>query len=357
MPASLASTTLGALAERHGLELRGDAATVIEGVCALAPGQPGRLGFCADPRLRPQLAGSSAAAVIITAQDAAAFSGNALIAANPAVAFAGIAREFDRAEEFPALIHARACIDATAVIGDGCGIGPGAVIEADAVIGAGSYIGPNCVIRRAAVIGAGSRLEANVYVGPDCWIGARARVLPGAVIGGRGFGLARDRSGWVEVPQLGRVLIGDDVEIGANTTIDRGALDDTVIEDGVKIDNLVQIAHNCHVGSGTAIAACTGLAGSTRIGRHCMIGGGVGISGHLQICDQVVVLGMTLVTKSITEPGIYSSGLPAEPARQWRRDVGRIRRLGKVDARLAAIEQLLKMTPSTAGEQGEQGDF
>ncbi len=357
MPATRPSWTLGEIAGRHGLELRGDPAALIEGVCALAPGQPGRLGFCADPKLRRQLAASKAAAIVLSARDAASFTGNALIAADPAVAFVGIAREFDRAEEFAAVIHPAATVDPSAQIGAGCGIGPGAVIEADVVIGAGSYIGPNCVVRRAAVIGAGSRLEANIYVAPDTLIGARARMLPGAVIGGRGFGLARTKTSWIEVPQLGRVVIGDDVEVGANTTIDRGALDDTVIEDGVKLDNQIQIAHNCRIGAGTAIAACTGVAGSTTIGRNCMIGGAAVIGGHIEIADNVLVFGYAMVTKSITAPGQYGSGIPAQPAREWRREVARIRRLPRIDERLAALEQLLKVTPATEEETGEQGDL
>ncbi|MDP3295153.1 MAG: UDP-3-O-(3-hydroxymyristoyl)glucosamine N-acyltransferase [Nevskia sp.] len=350
------ATTLASLAERHGLELRGDGTLVIEGVCALLPGQAGRIGFCADPKLRKQLADTRAAAVIVAARDAASVHGNALISPHPAIAFARIAREFDRAEEFVVGHHPAATIDATAVIGEACGIGPGAVIEAGAVIGAGSYVGPNCIVRRGAVIGVGSRLEANVYVGPDCVLGARARLLPGAVIGGRGFGLVPSPAGWIEVPQLGRVVIGDDVEIGANTTIDRGALDDTVIEDGVKLDNQIQIAHNCRIGTGTAIAACTGVAGSTTIGRNCMIGGASVIGGHIQIADNVMVFGYAMVTKSITAPGQYGSGIPAQPAREWRREVARIRRLSRVDERLAAIEQLLNMTPATGEGQGEQDD-
>ena len=357
MPAATAAIALGVLAERHGLELRGDPATLIDGVCALAPGQPGRLGFCADPKLRPQLATTQASAVIVTARDADSFGGNRLVAADPAVAFAAVARDFDRAEEFPAAFHPSATIDPSARLGEGCGVGPGAVIEAAVEIGAGSYIGPNCIVRRGAVIGDGARLEAQVYIGPDCRLGARARLLPGAVIGGRGFGLARTRAGWIEVPQLGRVVIGDDVEVGANTTIDRGAIDDTVIEDGVKLDNQIQIAHNCRIGAGTAIAACVGIAGSTTIGRNCMIGGAAGIGGHLEIVDNVVVLGLAMVTKSLTAPGVYGSGQPAQPAREWRREVARIRRLPKLDERLAAIEKLLDMTPSTGDENGEQGDF
>ena len=351
------TTTLAALAERHGLELRGDGAVVIEGVCSLLPGKPGHLGFFANSKLRKQLSDTRAAAVILSARDVTGYVGNALVSTDTALAFGRIAREFDRAEEFVVGRHASATIDPSAQIGEGCGIAAGAVIEADAAIGAGSYIGPNCVVRRGAAIGAGSRLEANVYIGPECVLGARARLLPGAVIGGRGFGLAPSPTGWIEVPQLGRVIIGDDVEIGANTTIDRGALDDTVIEDGVKLDNQIQIAHNCRIGARTAIAACVGIAGSTKIGSNCMIGGASVIGGHIQITDNVLLFGYAMVTKSITAPGQYGSGIPAQPAREWRREVARIRRLPKVDERLAAIEQILKMTPATGEEQGEQGDF
>jgi len=357
MPATPPLLTLGAIAERHGLALRGDPAFLIEGVCSLSPGIPGRIGFCADPKLAHQLAGSQASAVVVSSRNAGVFAGNVLVAADPALAFAAIAREFDRAEAFAVGIDRSASVAPSARIGDDCGVASGAVIEADVVIGAGSYVGPNCVVRRGATIGAGSRLEANVYVGPDSLIGARARLLPGAVIGGRGFGLVPSKAGWVEMPQLGRVVIGDDVEVGANTTIDRGALDDTVIEDGVKLDNQIQIAHNCRIGAGTAIAACVGIAGSTTIGRNCMIGGASVIGGHIEITDNVLVFGYAMVTKSITVPGQYGSGIPAQPARDWRREVARIRRLPKVDERLAAIEQHLQMTPGTGDENGEQGDL
>lgn len=349
--------TLAELAAAHGLELRGDGSVRIVGVCSLAPGQPDRLGFCADRKLLPQLASTQAAAVILGKREAASYSGHALIAPDAALAFAAIARRFDRSREFTPGIHALASVDPAASIGTGCGIGAGAVIEAGAVIGAGSYIGPSCVIRRDAAVGPDSRLEANVYLGPDCRIGARALVLPGAVIGGRGFGLARARSGWVEVPQLGRVLIGDDVEIGACTTIDRGALDDTVLEDGVKLDNHIQIAHNCRIGARTAMAAYAGVAGSSQIGADCMIGGAAVIGGHLKICSGVLVLGRAMVTKSITEPGTYGSGLPAQPAREWRRTIGRIRRLQSLELRVQELEKTLKIAPPSGEESGEQDDF
>ena len=349
--------TLGELAARHSLQWQGEAGTVIEGVCSLAPGKPGRLSFCADPRQRVHLAGSLASAVVLSPKEAAGFTGNALIAPDPALAFAQVAATFDRSGDFTAGVHPAAVVDPMAVIGEGCGIGAGVVIEAGAEIGVHSYIGPHCTIRRGARIGAHSRLEANVYVGLDCTLGDRAHVQPGAVIGARGFGLARAQSGWVEVPQLGRVVIGEDVEIGANTCIDRGALDDTVIEDGVKLDNHIQIAHNCRIGAHTAIAACVGIAGSTVIGKNCMIGGAAGIGGHLVIVDNVVVLGRAMVTKSIVAAGVYGSGLPAQPAREWRKLVARIRRLPGLELRLQDIEKKLRLTPPSGEGEGEQDDF
>ena len=355
--AALPVFTLGELAERFGLGLQGEATTVVDGVCALAPGRPGALSFCADPRLRAQLAGTAASAVIVTARDAAQCPVPALIAPDAAVAFAGIAALFDRSREFVPGVQAGASVAADAMLGSGCGVAPGAVIESGVQIGEGSYIGPGCVLRRGARIGAGSRLEANVYVGPDCVLGARALVQPGAVIGGRGFGLARTRSGWIDVPQLGRVIIGDDVEVGAATCIDRGALEDTVIADGVKLDNQIQIAHNCRIGARTAIAACVGIAGSTQIGADCLIGGGTGIGGHLKIADRVIILGMAMVTKSISEPGTYGSGLPAQPARDWRKLVARIRRLEALERRVQNTEKLLRLEPPPGEEAGEQDDF
>jgi UDP-3-O-[3-hydroxymyristoyl] glucosamine N-acyltransferase len=349
--------SLAELAAAYGLELRGDGAIRIVGVCSLAPGLPDRLGFCADRKLLPQLAGTRAAAVILGKREASGYTGNALVAVDAALAFAAIAKLFDRSREFTPGIHAMASVDPSASVGAGCGVGPGAVIEAGAEIGAGSYIGPNCVIRRNAVVGANSRFEANVYLGPDCRVGARALVLPGAVIGGRGFGLARAKTGWVEVPQLGRVLVGDDVEIGACTTIDRGALDDTVLEDGVKLDNHVQIAHNCRIGARTAMACYAGVAGSSQVGSDCMIGGAAVIGGHLKVCSGTLVLGRAMVTKSITEPGTYGSGLPAQPAREWRRTIGRIRRLPRLESRVEELEKALKIAPPSGEESGEQDDF
>jgi UDP-3-O-[3-hydroxymyristoyl] glucosamine N-acyltransferase len=335
--------TLDALAGRFGLTVAGDGGTPIEGVCALSPGRPGRLAFCADARLRAHLAHTQASAVVVTARDAAGLAVPALIAPDAAAAFARIAALWDRYREFEPAVHPRAVVDASVRLGAGCGIGPGAVVEAGVELGDGVYIGPNCVIRRGARIGAGSRLESGVHVGIDCVLGERIQVLPGAVIGGRGFGLVPTRQGWLEMPQLGRVVIGDDVEIGANTCIDRGALDDTVIEDGVKLDNQIQIAHNVRIGAGTAIAAAVGIAGSATIGKRCLIGGAVGIGGHLSIADDVVLLAGTMVSGSIQQKGAYGSTMTALPVRDWRKMVARFRRWTLVENRLRRIERDLKI--------------
>jgi len=357
MGSAPAAPTLGELAARFGLELRGDAQLTIVGVCALAPGKPQHLSYCADPRLRQELARTRAAAVVVDAADAQRYGGNALIAPNPALAFARIAALFDRARTLTPGVHETALIAADATIGADCHIGPYAVIESGVRLGARCYIGPHCLLRAGASVGEDSRLEARVHLERGCRLGARAQVEPGAVIGSRGFGNVRTREGWFAAPQLGAVTVGDDVEIGANTTIDRGALEDTVIEDGVKLDNQIQIAHNCRIGAHTAIAACVGIAGSTVIGRRCLIGGAAGIGGHLTIADDVVILGRAMVTKSIPKAGVYGSGLPAQPAREWRRLVARVRRLQDFERRLEEIEKHLKLESPATGAHGEQDDL
>ena len=348
--------SLGELAQRFGLKLRGDAALRIEGLCALAPGKPGCLSFCADSKLRPALLATRAAAVVLAQRQAEDWPGPALIAPDPALAFARIAALFDRSKAFQPGVHPSASVAPGAAVGAGCWIGPQTVIEDGASVGENCFIGPHCVVRRGAAVGAGSRLEARVYLGERCRLGERAQVQPGAVIGGRGFGLARDQSGWIEVPQLAAVVVGNDVEIGANTCIDRGALDDTVIEDGVKLDNLIQIAHNCRIGAHTAVAACVGIAGSVTIGKRCMIGGACGISGHLSIGDDVVLLARTDVSKSLPGPGVYGGGTPARPVREWRKELARIRRLGRLDERLKAIEKKLDIKLDD-GEADEPDDL
>ncbi len=214
-----------------------------------------------------------------------------------------------------------------------------ACVGEGARIGARCFIGPGCVIERNAVIGDDTKLVARVFVGHGVTFGARCIVQPGAVVGADGFGFAPEKGTWVKVPQVGRVTVGDDVEIGSNTTIDRGALEDTVIEEGVKLDNLIMIAHNCRIGAHSAIAACTGIAGSAVLGKRCIIGGRAGVTGHVTLCDDVVVLGTSFVSHSITRPGVYSSALPSEEAGVWRRIVGRIKRLDSMAARLRELEK------------------
>jgi UDP-3-O-[3-hydroxymyristoyl] glucosamine N-acyltransferase len=345
--------TLGDLARRFSLELAGDAAVEIRGICTLSPGEPGGLSFLANPRYRPQLAQTRAAAVVLGPADARNFRGNALIAKDPYLAYARIAALFDSSGEFTPGVHPSAVIAPGVVIPADSHVGALSVVEQGAQLGAKVFIGPGCIIGRQACIGDGGRLEARVHVGERVQIGRRVRIQPGAVIGSRGFGLARGPQGWEEVPQLGSVKLGDDVEVGANTTIDRGAIGDTVLENGVKLDNQIQIAHNVHIGAHTAIAACVGIAGSTRIGARCMIGGCTCINGHIEVADGVMILGFSMVLKTIAEPGQYG-GIPARPAREWRREIARVHRLGGLEERLAAIEQKLGIKRSASGD--ESGD-
>lgn len=238
-------------------------------------------------------------------------------------------------------IHPTATVSPDARIGEGAAIGPACVVDADAHIGAGARIGPGCVIGRGARIGAGTRLVAQVTVYAGCEIGARGLVHASTVIGSDGFGFAPEAGQWVKIPQLGRVVIGDDVEIGSNCSIDRGALDDTVIGNGTKLDNLVQIGHNVRIGDHTVLAGCVGVSGSAVIGNRCRLGGGVGIVGHLQICDDVTLTGMTMVTRSITTPGTYSSSFPMMEHTAWERAAATVRQLPELRQRLRKLEKLM----------------
>lgn len=330
--------TLAQLAERLGAVLRGDGSAEISGVAPLTEARPGNVSFLANPRYRRYLAATRASAVILAEADAAGAGTAVLISDNPYAAYAqAVALLHPPAGHAPG-IHAAAVVDATAVVDASASVGPGSVIEAGAHIGAGVCVGPGCVIGAGVHIGAGSHLVARVTVLAAARIGARAVLHPGAVIGGDGFGLARVGERWEKIPQIGSVRIGDDVEIGANTTVDRGALGDTVIEDGVKIDNQVQVAHNVHIGAHTAIAACVGISGSTRIGRHCTLAGGVGVVGHLEIADNVHVTGMSMVMHSLPRAGTYSAGTPLMENRRWRRNAVRIKQLDELSRRLRDIE-------------------
>lgn len=333
-----ASHALGELAVRFGCTLRGDPAQRVSSVATLGGG-PGQLGFLANPSLIDELRSTRLGAVVLAPRHAGDSPVPALLHANPHAVFARIAAWLHPAAPPVPGIHASAVVHPGAQVHATAEIGPLVVVEEGAVVGPRCRIGAQAIIGRGAVLGADTQLLERASVLAGCTLGARCIVHPGAVIGSDGFGNARDGVAWVKVPQLGAVRIGDDVEIGANTTIDRGALGDTVIEEGVRLDNQIQVAHNVVVGAHTAIAACTGIAGSTRIGCRCMIGGGTGIGGQLTIGDDIVIAGFGMVTHSLAQPGMYSSVLPVEEARLWRRIVARVKRLDQLAARVSKLEK------------------
>ena len=334
--------TLGEIAERTGSELIGDPEQRVAGVCTLQNGRPDCIGFLANPRYQKYLADTRAGAVFLAPELAGDCPVAALVNDNPYLAYARAAALLAPPPALEPGVHPSAVVAKDAVVDPSAQIAALAVVEGGAEIGPGVLVGPGCVVGREVRIGADTRLVANVTLCAGVRLGARCLLHPGAVVGSDGFGIANDQGRWVKVPQLGSVRIGDDVEIGANTTIDRGALEDTVIESGVKLDNQIQIAHNVKIGENTAIAGCAGISGSARIGRNCMIAGGVGVVGHLEITDGVVVTGMSMVTKSIREPGVYSSGLPAQPNEQWNRITARLRRLDDMARRLRELERRLE---------------
>jgi UDP-3-O-[3-hydroxymyristoyl] glucosamine N-acyltransferase len=335
----VSALTLGAIAERFGLELRGDGDGRIEGVDTLAHAGPGRLGFLANPRYRSQLAGTRAGAVVLGADDADACPRPCLVAPDPYVAFARIAALFETRPAAAPGIHANAVVEDGARIAAGASIGAFCHVAAGAVVEDGAELGPHCIVGPRCTVGAQSRLVARVTLVQDVRLGRRVLVHPGAVIGADGFGLAFEGDRWLKVPQLGGVAIGDDCEIGANTTIDRGALGDTVLEEDVRLDNQIQIAHNVRIGAHSALAGCAAVAGSAVIGRYCLVGGGAGILGHLSVADRVTVTAMSLVTHSIREAGEYSSGTPLQPNRQWRRNAARFKHLDELARRVGAAQK------------------
>ena len=321
------SHTAAALAERFGLSVRGDGERRIVGVATLARADETQLAFLANPRYRSQLAGSGAGVVVMREDDAEGYAGTALVAKDPYVAFAKIAALFEHRTATVPGIHPSAAIDASADISPEAAIGPFVSIGPRARVEAGASIGPGCVIGEDCVVGEGCELVARVTLVRRVRLGRRVLIHPGAVLGADGFGLAMEHGHWLKVPQLGGVSIGDDCEIGANTTIDRGALDDTVLEEDVRLDNQIQVGHNVRIGAHSAMAGCSAVAGSASIGRYCLIGGGAGVVGHIEICDRVVITAMSLVTGSIREPGEYSSGTPLMDNRSWRRSAARFKQL------------------------------
>ncbi len=336
------SLTLAALAERCGAALEGDGSVRISHVGTLESAEPGAIAFLANPKYASQLGGTRASAVIVSAADALDTTLPKLVSPNPYLTYARVAALLHPSPALVSGVHPTAVVDPTATLGAGVAIGPHATVAAGATLADDVSIGPGCAIGADVRIGARSRLDARVVVYHRCVIGEDALVYAGAVIGADGFGLAADGDRWLRVPQIGRVLIGDRVEVGANTTIDRGTIEDTLIENDVKLDNLIQIGHNCVIGAGTAIAACVGIAGSTRIGRRCRIGGAANISGHLSIPDGTTLGGATTVLSSIDKPGAYSGAWPVQPYADWRRTAARLRRIDALAERVAVLERALR---------------
>jgi UDP-3-O-[3-hydroxymyristoyl] glucosamine N-acyltransferase len=341
MTSSRREYSLRELTAALGGEVAGDSEIRVERVGTLENADDRSITFVSSERFLHQLPSTRASAVILSPAHQHATSIPRILCSNPYAYFARVSALLNPAMRAEPGVHPSAVVASSAVLGARVSVGPNAVICADVQLSEGAVIGANCFVGEDVIIGGGTRLYPNVTIYGGCRIGMRGTVHSGVVIGADGFGIALEDGRWVKVPQVGRVIIGDDVEIGANTTIDRGAIDDTIIEDGVKLDNLIQIAHNVHVGAHTAIAACTGIAGSVRIGCRCQIGGAVGIAGHLTIADDVNISAKTLVTKAISEAGTYTGAYPFEDNRTWRRNAVQIRHLDELVKTVKHLEKRL----------------
>lgn len=325
---------------RHlGGEIVGDPEVVIRRIAPLDTAGEGDISFLSSGKYRDALRRTRATAVIVDRLQRGATSLPRILCDDPYAYFARLSALLNPQPEASAGVHPQAVIEAGAQIAGSASIAAGCHVGRGARIGERAVLGPGCVIGEGASIGDDSRLHSCVVVVQACVIGRRALIHSGAVIGSDGFGLAMHDGRWIRIPQVGRVLLGDDVEIGAGTTIDRGTLDDTVIEDGVKLDNQIQIGHNVHIGAHTAMAGCVGIAGSTRIGRYCTVGGGAVILGHLEIADSVNVSAGTLISKSITEAGTYTGVFPAQKNRDWARTAVLLRNIEKLERRIRELEK------------------
>jgi UDP-3-O-[3-hydroxymyristoyl] glucosamine N-acyltransferase len=334
--------TLATIALEIGGEVYGNADQEISGVATLQAAQCCEISFLANPKYKKFLSTTSAGGVLVSADSLEIVKTNAILVNNPYVAYAKVATLLFPDKTLNYGIAESAIVSSDANCHRHVRIADHVFIDADVDIAEGVEIGPGCVIQRGVKIGKNTKLIANVTICKDVCIGMNTIIHPGAVIGADGFGIANDQGRWIKVPQLGSVEIGDDVEIGANTTIDRGALDNTQISTGVKLDNQIQIGHNVTIGEHTVIAGCVGIAGSTHIGKNCAIGGGTGIAGHLTISDGVQLTGMSMVTKSIRTPGIYSSGIPVETTQHWHKNVVYYRKMGRLNERVKLLEEKLK---------------
>lgn len=316
----------------------GDEDYLIDSIATLQTAKKNQLSFLSNKKYKKYLDATQAGIIIIDADLASLCPNNAIVVDDPYVSYAKIAAFMHPNIQAAVGIAESACIASNCEIDSTASILDNVVIESGVTIGAHSVIGPGSVIKQGVTIGENTRLIANVTLCNTVKIGDRCTIHPGAVIGADGFGIANDQGKWIKIPQIGSVEIGNDVEIGANTTIDRGAIENTEIHNGVKLDNQIQIGHNVVIGENTVIAGCTGIAGSTSIGKNCAIGGGAAIGGHLQLTDGIQLTGMTMVTKSILKSGVYSSGIPAEPTHEWHKNVVRYRQLDKLTARVKQLE-------------------
>ncbi len=336
-----ATLSLAAIVEKIGGRVSGDSSTVVSQVGTLESAGPGEVAFFSNPRYRSQLAQTRAGAVIVSPDAEALTTIPRIVAGNPYAYFARVSRLFNPEASIEPGIHPMAVVHPGAQVDPSAQVGAGTVIGAGAVIGAKVRIGSGCHIGEGAEIGSGCTLYPSVVIYEHCMVGARAILHSGVVIGADGFGIAQEEGRWVKIPQVGRVILGEDVEVGANTTIDRGAIDDTVIEDGVKLDNQIQIGHNCRVGAHTAMAGCVAVAGSARIGRRCTVGAGAIILGHLEIADEVHVSASTVISRSIRKPGTYTGMYPFDDNESWARNTAWARHLAKLANRVRALEKRL----------------
>jgi len=331
--------SLGELATQFGCELIGDPDIQVGGVASLPNAGPDSLSFLAGAAYKKQLSSTKAAAVILRAGDADESPVAAILHDDPYACYARMAAVVCPPPIYKPGVHASAVVASSATVADSAHLAANVVVGDRSAIGENVYLGPGTVIGPDCTIGDDCRLIANVTLARNVTIGVRGVFHPGVVLGADGFGNAITADGWVKVPQLGGVRIGDDVEIGSNTTVDCGALDDTIIEDGVRIDNLCMIAHNVHVGAHTAMAGTTAIAGSTIIGKRCMFAGRSGAVGHITVCDDVTVAAMTFLSKDVTTPGTYAASFPADDARSWSKQLARFRRLGKLIERVTKLEK------------------
>ena len=322
-----------------GATLYGDGELIITGVASMTSAKQGQITFLSDKKFQNNLSSCDASAVVMTEDSLKYWSGAALIVKDPYLCYAKLAQILDTTPLPAKDIADSAVIDSTAQLGNNVAIGANAVIESGVVLGDNCIIGAGCFIGKDTIIGAGTKLWSNISIYHNCVVGENCLIQSGTVIGSDGFGYANDKGKWIKIPQLGRVVIGNNVEIGASTTIDRGALDDTVIGNGVIIDNQCQIAHNDIIGDHTAVAGGVIMAGSLTIGRHCLIGGASVINGHMEICDQVTVTGMGMVMRPITEPGVYSSGIPLQQNKVWRKTASLVLHIDEMNKRLKALEK------------------